>query len=219
MFGRGSPVLEYWLRHSAGFELASPGGAHRGVVQEVVIDGLGYPRALIVRGGVLRRARVVNVDAVEAVVPAEGTITLRGSRRSCPRPRLAPATTAPARRGVVALAATAAGALRIVSKTALLVLMLLVSAARWSARRVQTQAPALARRTGRAGASTIAWARPHIRTLTRLAGAAAVTAALIVFTLAHALAVAVAAYARFVAQEWTRRRGGDTAGRMTAERR
>lgn len=219
MFGRGSPVLDYWLRHGVGFELASPGGSHRGVVQEVVIDERGVPRALIVRGGVLQRARVVNVDAVEAVVPAEGTITLRGSRRRRARSRFAPAPTGSARRGSAWLAGVAAEVLRIVSKTALLVLALLVSAAGWSARRLRTNAPAVARRAGRAGASAIAWARPHGRTLARLAGAAGVTIALVVLTLTHALAVTVAAYARFIVQEWRRRRGGDTSGRMTAERR
>jgi hypothetical protein len=219
MFGRGSPVLDYWLRHSVGFELASPGGGHRGVVQDVVIDELGYPRALVVRSGVLQRARVVNVDAVEAVVPAEGTITLRDNPRSSTRLRVAPATMAPARSAIAGLAGAATRALRIVSKTALFLLALLVSAAGWSVRRLRTNAPALARWAGRAGASTIAWARPHGRTLARLAAAAAVTVALVVATLGHALAVAVAAYARFVAQEWRRRRGGDTPSRVTAERR
>ena len=219
MFGRGSPVLDYWLRHSVGFELTSAGGGHRGVVQEVVTDDRGYPRALVVRGGVLQRARVVNVDAVEAVVPADGTITLRGAGRRATWSNFAPAASAPARRGVAGLAAATLTTLWFLAKTALIALMLVVSAAGWSARRLRRNVPSLARRAGHAGASAIAWARPHGRKLARLAGAAAVTVALIVFTLAHALAVAVAAYARFVAQEWTRRRGGDATRRITAERR
>jgi cobalamin synthase len=63
------------------------------------------------------------------------------------------------------------------------------------------------------------WARPRFKTLARLIAAAAVTAVLIVVTLAYALAVAIAAFARFVAQEWTRRRSGGASGRVRAIRR
>ncbi len=219
MFGRGSPVLDYWLGHSVGFELTSPSGGHRGVVQEVVTDERGYPRALVVRGGMLQRARVVSVDVVEAVVPADGTMTIRGSGPSRTRPRFAPAASVPARRGIAGLAAAAAATLRLLANTALLALSLFVSAAAWSVRHLRQNVPALARRAGRAGASTIVWMRPHARTLARTAGATAVTLALLLFALAHALAAAVAAYARFVAQEWTRRRSGRAPDRVTAERR
>jgi hypothetical protein len=219
MFGRGSPVLDYWLGHSEGFELTSPGGGHQGVVQEVVVDERGYPRALVVRSGVLQRARVVNVDAVEAVVPMEGTITVRGSGRRHTRPRFAPATSAPARRGIAGLAAATRSTFRLLTKTALFVLTLVVSAAGWSARRLRENGPSLTRRAGHASASAIAWGRPHGRKLAKLAAAAAVTVALMVFTLGHALAVAIAAYARFVAHEWRRRRGSDSPSRMTTERR
>jgi hypothetical protein len=71
---------------------------------------------------------------------------------------------------------------------------------------VVTLAPA-----DRAGTSAAVWARPYAGTLAHLA-AAAVTAALFLVTLVHALADAVAAYARFVADEWRRRSGRARAG-------
>jgi hypothetical protein len=214
-FGRGSPVLDYWLGHSEGFELTSPGGGHLGVVQEVVTDELGYPRALIVRGGVLQRARVMNVDAVEAVVPADGTITLRSNRRTRSWARIALQRHDPGRGPIAVVARTAVRAARIVWMTGVLALTFLLSAVGWTARRLRTHVPILARWARRAGASAAAWASPHVRTLARLTGAAAITFALVVLSLAHALAAAVAAYARFAAQEWTRRRSGRAPGRTT----
>jgi hypothetical protein len=208
-------VLDYWLGHSEGFELTSPGGGHLGVVQEVVTDELGYPRALIVQGGVLQRARVMSVDAVEAVVPADGTITLRGNGRRSTWPRIALPRLDPGRSLTAVFARSAVQAARIMWMTAMFALKFLLSAVDWTARRLRTNVPVLAERAGRASASGAAWARPHGRTLARLTGAAAVTIALVVLALAHALAVAVAAYARFVAQEWTRRRSGRATGRMT----
>ena len=184
VFGRGSPVLDYWLGHSEGFELTSPGGDHRGVVEEVVIDERGYPRALVVRGGVLQREQVVDVNSVEAVVPADGTITLRSSRRHRARPRFAGSAHA-ASGSVAALFGAGAAALRTAWRAA-----------------VVTLGPA-----GRAGASAAVRARPYAGTLTRLATAAAVSAAPFLLTLVHSLADAVAAYARFIAHEWRRLQG------------
>jgi hypothetical protein len=208
-------VLDYWLGHSEGFELTSPGGGHLGVVQEVVTDELGYPRALIVRRGVLQRARVMNVDAVEAVVPADWTITLRGSRRRRTWPRIAPLRRDTGRGVTAVFARTTVRAGRIMWTTSVLVLTSLVSAIGWTASGLRTNLPVLAGRVGRPSASVAAWARPHGRTLARLTGAAAVAFALVVLALAHALAGAVAAYARFVAHEWTRRRSGRAPRRMT----
>jgi hypothetical protein len=211
VFGRGSPVLDYWLGHSEGFELTSPGGGHRGVVEEVLVDERGYPSALVVRGGVLQRPQIVDVGAVEAVVPADGTITLRSSRQRRARPRFALPTRA-VRNGGAALAGAPAAVVRIASRAVVLVLALASSAARRGMRRLRRDVPLGARGAGRAGASAAAWARPHARTLVRLAAAAAVTAALLVLTLVHALAHAIAAYGRFVAEEWARRRSGGAAG-------
>jgi hypothetical protein len=213
-FGRGSPVLENWLGHSEGFELTSPGGAHQGVVQEVLTDELGYPRALIVRSGVLQRARVMNVNAVEAVVPADGTITVRGTRRKRNWPRITLLRRGPGRGMAAAVARPAERTARIMWMSAVLALASLASAAGWTARRLRTDVPALAGQAGRAVGSAAAWARPHARTLARLAAAAAVTLGLFVLALAQVLAIAVAAYARFVGQEWTRLRSRATSGRV-----
>lgn len=214
-FGRGSPVLDYWLGHSEGFELTTSGGGHRGVVEEVVVDELGHARALIVRGGVLHRPRVMNVNAVEAVVPADGTITLRSNRRRRIWPRIAlrrrdrrPGRTAE-------FAQTPAKAARTAWRTVVLALTCLVPAFGWTARRLRTNVPLLAGRVGRASASAAGWARPHAGALVRLIGSAAVTVGLVVLTLAYGLVVAVAASARLVSREWTRRRSGRASSRMT----
>ena len=218
VFGRGSPVLDYWLGHSEGFELTSSGGGHRGVVEEVLVDERGHASALVVRGGVLQRAQLVDVTAVEAVVPADGTITLRSSRRRRPAPRLALPTGA-VRNGGAALAGRAAALARIARRAAVLVLALAGAAARRSMRRLRRDVPVGARRAGRAGASAAAWARPHAGTLVRLAAAAAATAALFVVALAQALAHAIAAYGSFFADEWTRRRSGSAPPDVRSTRR
>jgi hypothetical protein len=218
VFGRGSPVLDYWLANSEGFELTSPGGGHRGVVQKVLIDERGYPRALVVRGGVLQRAQLVGVDSVEAVVPADGTITLRSSRRQRPQPRAAPSTRS-ARGGRAAVAAAAAAAVRVASRAAALILAFVGSAARRSMRRLQRDVRVGAHRAGRAAASAAAWSRPHAGTLARLSAAVAVTAGLLAFTVVHALVDAISAYARFVAEEWRRRRSGSASADVQSRRK
>ena len=147
-FGRGSPVLDYWLVHSEGFELATHGGGHLGVVQEVVIDERGYPRALIVRGGVLRRPRVMNVNAVEAVVPAEGMITLLNDRRRRTRPKNAPRRRDPGPGPTARLGDAAAKAARLLWLTAAVVSTHLVSAAGWTARGLRRNVPVMAGRVG-----------------------------------------------------------------------
>jgi hypothetical protein len=126
---------------------------------------------------------VVDVDTVEAVVPADGTITLRSSGRGRRRRPLA-SSTRTVRKSSAALFGATGAPVRIVWRAAVVTLAL----------------------GGRAGASAAVWARPCAASLARLAGAIAVTAALFVATLAHALADAAAAYARFVTEERARRR-------------
>jgi hypothetical protein len=183
------------------------------------VDELGHARALVVRGGVLQRAHVVDVEAVEAVVPADGTITLGGGQRERALGRFSLPERAPTREGIGALARQAAGVTRTVWRAFVVVLALLGSVAGWSARRAWRGVSVGARRAVRASTSAAVWARPRFRTLARLSAAAAGTAVLIVVTLAYALAVASAAFARFVAQEWTRRRSGGASGRVRAIRR
>ncbi|HEY1367457.1 MAG TPA: hypothetical protein VGF23_10100 [Gaiellaceae bacterium] len=214
-FGRGSPVLDYWLVHSEGFELTTPDGGNRGVVKEVVVDELGYPRALIVRGGVLQRPRVMNVSAVEAVVPADGTIRLRGNRRKRTRPQISLPQRAPGRGLTAGIEHAAAMAARLVWLAVVLALTYLVSAVGWTVRSLRTHVPVLAGRVGRASASAVAWARPHGRTVARLIGSAAVTLGLVVLALAYGVVVAIVGSGRFVAKEWTRHRSRGTSRRAT----
>jgi cobalamin synthase len=146
----------------------------------------------------------MNVDAVQAVVPAEGTITVRTNRRT----RIALLRHDPRRGPTAVVARTAVSAARIMWMTSVLALTSLASAVGWTARGLRTNVPVLAALAGRTSASAATWARPHGRTLARLTGAAVITVALFVLALAHALAAAIAAYARFVAHEWARRRSG-----------
>jgi hypothetical protein len=206
-------VLDYWLVHSEGFELTTPGGGRRGVVQEVVIDELGNPRALVVRSGVLHRPRVMNVNAVEAVVPAEGTITLLNDRRRRTRPRNAPRRRDPGRGLTAGFGHAAAKVARLLRLTAVLVLTHVVSAVGWTLRGLRRNVPVIAGRIGRASASATVWARPHGRALVRLVGSAAVTVGLFVLALAYGVVVALVGGAGFVAREWTRRRSGGASGR------
>src|SRR5262245_31088314 len=157
----------------------------------------------------------MNVNAVEAVVPADGTITLRGNRRR----RIWPGITMQRRHRrpgrTTGFAQTPAKTARTVWRTAVLALMGLVSAVVWAARSLRTNVPVVARRVGRASASAAAWTGPHVRTLVRLIGSAAVTVGLVVLTLAYGLVVAVEGSARFIAREWTRHRSGRASSRMT----
>jgi hypothetical protein len=156
------------------------------------------------------------VDSAEAVVPADGTITLRSSGGSGPnleplRPRAAPA--AAARRS------PAQPRRQCASRAAALVLALVGSAERRSMRRLQRDVCVGTHRAGRAAASAAAWGRPHAGTLARLSAAVAVTAGLLAFTLVHALADAIRAYARFVAEEWRRRRSGSASAGVQSTRK
>ena len=214
-FGRGSPVLDYWLVHSEGFELTTPGGGHRGVVQEVVVDERGYPRALIVRGGVLQRPRVMNVNAVEAVVPADGTITLLSDSRRRTWTRTVLRRRDPGRGVTAGFEHTVAKTARLMGLTAVLALTHLVSAVGWTARKLRVNVPVLAGRVGRASACAAGWAGPRGRTLARLIGSAAVIVGLVVLALAYGVTVALAGSATFVAQAWSRRRSGGASRRMT----
>jgi hypothetical protein len=223
VFGRGSPVLEYWLGHSEGFALTTAGGSSRGVVEEVVIDEYGHARALVVRSAVLQRAQVLDVSSVEAVVPSDRTITVRGARHRRPSlvvtlsvARLARETAAIAGRAAVREVPFVRRAISIVARAAWTSLMLVVSATRWGGRQARRYAPVVARRAGRAIVTATAWARPHARTLARQIAAAAVTGMLFLVTLAQALVVATAASARLVAREWRQRRAASRRGRMNA---
>ena len=81
VFRRGSNVLEYWLAHAEGFEVASR-SVRPARVERVVVDPVrGHATGLIVRSfGVGRsRRRIVAADAVVAVDPFLRTLHLAHS--------------------------------------------------------------------------------------------------------------------------------------------
>jgi hypothetical protein len=70
VFRRGSNVLDYWLLHAEGFVVDSR-AARLGIVKRVVLDpARGHAERLVVRTPLLRRSRVVPVEAIAAVDPA-----------------------------------------------------------------------------------------------------------------------------------------------------
>jgi hypothetical protein len=76
VFRRGSPVLEYWLAHAEGFEVATR-ASHVGVVDRVRIERAGgHARELVIRSRLLHRRRRVNADAFVAVDPAARRLEL-----------------------------------------------------------------------------------------------------------------------------------------------
>src|SRR5438067_10272696 len=84
VFGRGSNVLEYWLRNAEGFAVRS-GGARVGVVYGVVVDPVdGRASALVLRSPFLHRRRVVLARTVEAVDPEERLLELEPEKKHGP---------------------------------------------------------------------------------------------------------------------------------------
>ena len=169
VFRRGSNVLEYWLAHAEGFEVASR-RVRPARVERVVVDPVrGHATGLIVRSfGVGRsRRRIVAADAVVAVDPFLRTLHLAHSPRALPpagaraASLLAAATTDAPDRGA-APPATSAGA---------------CAARAWLAPRLK-QANSIAERYGREAGVRIgtatAWLRPRLRALASAAWVALV---------------------------------------------
>jgi hypothetical protein len=71
VFGRGSPVRDYWLEHCDGFEAIGTNGRHLGRVSRFEnADGAAFLRLNS------RRSRVVPVSAVERVWPAASMLVI-----------------------------------------------------------------------------------------------------------------------------------------------
>ncbi|HSP71211.1 MAG TPA: hypothetical protein VLN26_02520 [Gaiellaceae bacterium] len=104
-FAKGSPVLAYWLAHSEGFRVRGSRGS--AIVDDVFMRPQGSVTALALRSRVLRRRRMLDADAVVAVVPGERVLVV--GRR--PRNRRARAVAVGTARGLgittVVLARTA----------------------------------------------------------------------------------------------------------------
>jgi len=79
-FAKGSPVLAYWLAHSEGFRVRGSRGA--AIVDDVLMQPPGSVTALTLRSCVLRRRRVLDADAVVAVVPGERVLVVGRRARS-----------------------------------------------------------------------------------------------------------------------------------------
>ena len=165
VFRRGSNVLEYWLAHAEGFEVASR-RVRPARVERVVIDPVrGHATGLIVRSfGVGRsRRRMVAADAVVAVDPFLRTLHLVHSSRPLP----------PAGTRAASLLVAAAGRTRpIVAQLPPATSAGARAVGAWLAPRLK-QTNSIAERYGRElgvriGAAAV-WLRPRLRAL---AGAA-----------------------------------------------
>lgn len=170
VFRRGSNVLEYWLAHAEGFEVASR-RVRPARVERVVVDPVrGHATGLIVRSFGVGRShrRIVAADAVVAVDPFLRTLHLVHSPRALPPAgtRAASLLVAAARRTRPIVArlppATAAGARAVRA---------------WFLPRLK-QANSIAERFGRElGAqigAAVAWLRPRLRDLASAAWVALV---------------------------------------------
>jgi hypothetical protein len=77
------PVGRYWLAHAEGFTIVDAAGTPRGVVDEVVADGLDERvTRLVVRtgaGGLLARRSELDPRTLTQVVPAERVFVARGA--------------------------------------------------------------------------------------------------------------------------------------------
>ena len=169
VFRRGSNVLEYWLAHAEGFEVASR-SVRPARVERVVVDPVrGHATGLIVRFfGVGRsHSRMVAADAVVAVDPFLRTLHLAHSPRALPPAGVRAASLVVAgagrsRRTVARLPpAASAGAL---------------AAWAWSAPRLRETSSVTAQYGRELGvwiAAAGAWLRPRVRALGSAAWVAA----------------------------------------------
>jgi hypothetical protein len=201
-FGRGSPVLDYWLGRCMGFELVSTDGSHLGVVERVMVDHAGRARAIAVRTTILGRRRWLDPRAVEAVVPEQETIAARirsssRSRRGRRRARLAPAFA----KGRKTASATAAWA-RPRSRAAVeLGIRSLVA----TGSRFRRRAPVLLAGAGRAAVAGARRARPYIAALARLVRTGLLNLGALVLVVARETALRVKAYRVLLGQKAARR--------------
>lgn len=146
VFRRGSNVLDYWLVHAEGFVVASR-AARLGIVKRVVLDpAQAHAERLVVRTPLLRRSRVVPVEAIAAVDPAARRLHVEQPERPKPvrtRPPVGPKVRAATQRAAPLLAAAARA---------------LVAALVWTARELARATQAAARHAHAAGV----WLRPRV---------------------------------------------------------
>jgi hypothetical protein len=161
VFRRGSNVLEYWLAHAEGFEVASR-RVRPARVERVVVDPVGgRATGLIVRSfGVGRsRRRIVAADAVVAVDPFLRTLHLAHSPRALP----------PAGTRAASMLVAAAGRTRPIMARLPPATSAGAHAARaWLAPRLRQMSSLIARYGRELGvwiATGVAWMRPRLRAL------------------------------------------------------
>ena len=158
-FRRGSSVLEYWLAHAEGFEVASRGPAHERVERVLIDPVAGRPTGLIVRPRVSRRRRrrLLPVDAVAAVDPFARRLHLE--RQQSPASARAAAI-------LVALVGAAHRAGAALTRLGAASASGLLAACRWARPRLH-RAGVLVGRSMRAlsiaALEAFRWARPRVR--------------------------------------------------------
>jgi hypothetical protein len=172
VFARGSNVLDYWLAHAEGFRLERRGLRRRWVEAVVFEPAAGRARALIVRRGMIRRRRLVPVEAIAGVDPSAEVLLLdRNLSARLTRVR-------PAAEGMLTASATAG---RGIGRGSVLLASAAVAgsgaAAAWSRPRLAAAALASARSTRTAAGRLrrgAAWLRPWIAAYAQTAAIAAV---------------------------------------------
>jgi hypothetical protein len=177
VFERGSNVLEYWLAHAEGFEVA-PRMLRRRRVERVVLDPAGgHAKAVIVRSSFRRSRQLLPADAVVGVDAFARVLHVDGPQpRHAPRAALASAGARAGRQVVPLLLGATAAAL-----AALAWLQPRVRAGGRGARRAAFHA-----RVG------LAWLRPRVQARARGAGAAAAALAAVAAESSRAQAQRVA---------------------------
>jgi hypothetical protein len=202
-FGRGSAVFDYWLGRCEGFELVSGHGRQAGVVERVVLDESGRARAIVVRTRILRRSRVLDPRALDAVVPEQETIAVRVDSSTPRRPRPARTILTAATRGGVEVAVATVAWTGPRLRGALAVGHHMLVAAGTAAHR---HALLLLAGFGRLVAAGVRRARPRVAELGRLVRAGLTCLGVFLSVAAREVSLALKAYRVLVAQEAARRR-------------
>ncbi len=216
-FGRGSPVLDYWLGRCEGFVLVSSRGTQVGSVEHVEVDDIGRALELVVQSPILGRRRTIDPRSIDAVVPESETITFSEQTAPAAHRRELTFRTPPVAGSGRALGASAAwiaprtralvaGSARVALAGGAKTLSLVRSGGRWVSLHVRRRVPILAQATRRAVVAAAHWTRPRALALVRLVAALLLGLGLVLVAVGREVVAALKTYRAVFAQEAARRR-------------
>ncbi len=216
-FGRGSPVLDYWLGRCEGFVLVSSRGTQVGSVEHVEVDDIGRALELVVQSPILGRRRTIDPRSIDAVVPESETITFSEQTAPVAHRRELTFRTPPVAGSGRALGASAAwiaprtralvaGSARVALAGGAKTLSLVRSGGRWVSLHVRRRVPILAQATRRAVVAAALWTRPRALALVRLVAALLLGLGLVLVAVGREVVAALKTYRAVFAQEAARRR-------------